>query len=132
MRLADDLVEVFQPHLVLDQKDEVVVFLFQHLAVSAEAGVDLAAVGDLLFLQVIQHHAEDPPQCPRILTGTVRFVGGQLEMLVDRSLLVVVQPRIHGLRHGQGIEVGRLKYDAAPLGRRPQEADIKRMGVVRH
>ena len=49
MRLADDLVQVLQSHLVFDQNDEVIVLLFQHLAVAAQTGVDLADLGHLFF-----------------------------------------------------------------------------------
>ena len=37
---ADDAVEVFQPDLVFDQDDQVVIFFLQHLFVAAQAGVD--------------------------------------------------------------------------------------------
>ncbi len=53
-------------------------------------------------------------------------------MLVDGPLLVVVQARVHGLRHGQGVDIGRLKLNAAALGGGSQEADIERMGIVGH
>ena len=100
MGFADDLVQIFQAHLVLDQNDEVVILLFQHLAVAAKAGVDLTDLCYLLFFQVIQHDPEDAAQRGRILTGTVGLVGRQLQMLVDGALLVVVQAGVHGLRHG--------------------------------
>ena len=47
--LADDFVQVLQTHLVFDQNDEVVVFLFQHLTVAAQTGVDLADLRYLFF-----------------------------------------------------------------------------------
>ena len=100
MGFADDLVQIFQAHLVLDQNDEVVILLFQHLAVAAKAGVDLTDLCYLLFFQVVQHDPEDAAQRGRILTGTVGLVGRQLQMLVDGALLVVVQAGVHGLRHG--------------------------------
>ena len=77
-----------------------VILLFQHLAVAAKAGVDLTDLCYLLFFQVVQHDPEDAAQRGRILTGTVGFVGRQLQMLVDGALLVIVQAGIHGLRHG--------------------------------
>ena len=78
MGLADDFIEVFQAHLATHEDDEVIVLLFQHLAVPAEAGVDAADGGDLLFLQILQHDAEDAAQCGRVLAGAVGLVGGQL------------------------------------------------------
>ena len=95
--LADDLIQIFQAHLVAHQNNEVVVFFLQHLTVSAQARVDLAGLGHLLFFQVFEHHTEDAAQGPGILAGTVRLVGRQLQMLVDGALLVVVQARVHGL-----------------------------------
>ena len=53
-------------------------------------------------------------------------------MLVDGALLVVVQAGVHGLRHGQGVDIGRFKRDAAPFGRDAEEADVERVGVVGH
>ena len=47
--LADDFVQVLQTHLVFHQNDQVVVFLFQHLAVAAKTGVDLADLRYLFF-----------------------------------------------------------------------------------
>ena len=132
MGLADDLVQIFQAHLVLDQNDEVVVFLLQHLTVAAQAGVDVADGRDLLFFQILQHHAENAAQRPSILTGAVGLVGGQFQMLVNGALLVVVQAGVHGLRHGQGVDIGRFKRDAAPFGRDAEEADVERVGVVGH
>ena len=132
MGLADDLVQIFQAHLVLDQNDEVVVFLLQHLAVAAQAGVDAADGCDLLFFQVLQHHAENSAQRPGVLAGAVGLVGGQFQMLVDGALFVVVQAGVHGLRHGQGVDIGRFKRDAAPFGRDAEEADVERVGVVGH
>ena len=46
---TDDLVQVFQAHLVFDQNDQVVVFLFQHLTVAAKTGVDFADLRYLFF-----------------------------------------------------------------------------------
>ena len=132
MGFADDLVQIFQAHLVLDQNDEVVILLFQHLAVAAKAGVDLTDLCYLLFFQVIQHDPEDAAQRGRILTGTVGLVGRQLQMLVDGALLVVVQAGVHGLRHGQGVDIGRLQLDAAALGGGAQETHIKGVDVVAH
>ena len=60
------------------------------------------------------------------------FVGGQLEVLVDGPLLVVVEAGVHGLRHGQGVDIGRLELDAAPLGGGTEEPDVERVGVVGH
>ena len=130
MGLADDLVQVFQSRLVLDQQDDVVVFFAQHLPVAAKAGVDAADVGDLLFLQITEHNAEDAAQSPGVLTGTVGLVGGQLQVLVDGALLIVVQAGVHGLGHGQGVDVGGLKLDAAAPRGRPQKADVEAVGVV--
>ena len=118
MGLADDLIEVFQAHLVLHQDDEVVIFLFQDLPVAAKAGVDLAGAGDLLFFQVLEHDAEDPSQGPRVLAGPVGLVVGQLQVLVDGSLLIVGKPRVHGLGHGQGVDIAQVQLDAAAAGRR--------------
>ena len=132
MGLADDFIEVFQAHLVAYEDDEVEVLLLQHLAVSAEAGVDAADGGDLLFLQIFQHDAEDAAQCGRVLAGAVGLVGGQLQMLVDGPLLVVVEAGVHGLSHGQGIDIGRLKLDAAPLGGGAKEPDVEGVGIVSH
>ena len=78
MGLADDLVEVLQAHLVAHEDDEVVILLFQHLTVAAESGVDAADSRDLLFLQILEHDAEDAAQCGRVLAGAMSFVGGQL------------------------------------------------------
>ena len=118
---------------MLHQNDEVVVFLFQHLTVAAQAGVDLADLGHLLFsARSFSITQKMRPSAAAVLAGAVRLVGGQLQMLVDGALLVVVQARVHGLRHGQGVDIGRLKLDAAPLGRCPQKADIKGVGVVGH
>ena len=100
MGRAHDLVQILQAHLVLDQDDQVVIFLFQHLAVAAQAGVDLADLRHLFFFQVLEHHTEDAAQCGGVLAGAVCLVGGQLQMLVDGALLVVVQAGVHGLRHG--------------------------------
>ena len=47
--LADDFVQVLQTHLVFDQNDQVVVFLFQHLTVAAKTGVDFADLRYLFF-----------------------------------------------------------------------------------
>ena len=132
MGLADDLVQVFQAHLILDKDDEVVIFLFQHLAVAAKAGIDTADRSDLLFLQILQHDAENAPQRTGILTGAVSLVGGQLQVLVDGALLVVVEAGVHRLRHGQGVDIRWLELDAAPLGRNTEEADIEGVGVVGH
>ena len=109
-----------------------VVLLFQHLAVAAQTSVDLADLGHLFFRKVVQHHAEDASQCSGVLAGAVRFVGRQLQMLVDGALLVVVQTGVHGLRHGQGVDIGRLQLDAAALGCCPQKAHIKGVDVVSH
>ena len=109
-----------------------VVFFLQHLTVSAQARVDLAGLGHLLFFQVLEHHTEDAAQGPGILAGTVRLVGRQLQMLVDGALLVVVQAGVHGLRHGQGVDIGRLQLDAAALGGGAQETHIKGVDVVAH
>ena len=49
VRLADDFVQVLQTHLVFDQNDEMVVFLFQHLTVAAKTGVDFADLRYLFF-----------------------------------------------------------------------------------
>ena len=116
---TDDLVQVFQAHLVFDQNDEVIVFLFQHLAVAAKAGVDLADLRHLFFRKVVQHHAEDASQCSGVLAGAVRFVGRQFQMLIDGSLFIVVQTRVHGLCHGQSVDIGRFQLDAAALGSCP-------------
>ena len=129
---ADDLVQVFQPGLVLDQQDDVVILFAQHLPVAAQSGVDAPDVGDLLFLQVAEHDAEDPPQGAGVLAGPVCLVGGQLQVLVDGALLVVVQPGVHGLGHGQGVDVGGLELDAAAFGGRPQKTDVEAVGVVGH
>ena len=53
-------------------------------------------------------------------------------MLVDGALLIIVQARVHSLRHGQGIDIGRLQLDAAALGCCPQKAHIKGVDVVSH
>ena len=96
-----------------------VILLFQHLAVAAKAGVDLADLRHLFFRKVVQHHAEDTSQRSGVLAGAVRFVGRQFQMLIDGSLLIVVQAGIHGLCHGQGVDIGRLQLDAAALGSCP-------------
>ena len=130
--LAHDLVQVLQAHLVLDQNDEVEVLLFQHLPVAAQTGVDALHGGDLFLGKVTEHDAEDAAQRGGVLAGAVGLVVGQLQMLVDGSLLIVVQARIHSLCHGQGVDIGRLKGNAAALGGGFQEADIERMGIVGH
>ena len=64
----------------------------------------------------------------------VGFVGGQLQMLVDGALLVIVQAGVHGLRHGQGVDIGHIfQRDAAALGGSPQKAqlEIQTSSVVR-
>ena len=130
---ADDLVQVLQAHLVLDQNDEVIILLFQHFAVAAETRVDLADLRHLLFGQIVQHHAEDTAQRRRVLTGAVGFVGGQLQVLVDGALLVVVQAGVHGLCHGQGVNIGRaFQRDAAALRGGPQKTHIKGVDIVAH
>ena len=53
-------------------------------------------------------------------------------MLVDGPLLVVVEAGVHGLRHGQGVDIGRLQLDAAALGGGAQETHIKGVDVVAH
>ena len=53
-------------------------------------------------------------------------------MLVDGALFIVVQTGVHGLRHGQGVDIGRLQLDAAALGCCPQKAHIKGVDVVSH
>ncbi len=116
---TDDLVQVFQAHLVFDQNDEVIVFLFQHLAVAAKTSVDLADLRHLFFRKVVQHHAEDASQCSGVLAGAVRLIGGQLQMFVDGALFIVVQTRVHGLCHGQSVDIGRFQLDAAALGSCP-------------
>ena len=116
---TDDLVQILQAHLVFDQNDEVIVFLFQHLAVAAKAGVDLADLRHLFFRKVVQHHAEDTSQRSGVLAGAVRFVGRQFQMLIDGSLFIVVQTRVHGLCHGQSVDIGRFQLDAAALGSCP-------------
>ena len=68
-----------------------IILLFQHLAVPAKAGVDAADGSHLFFLQIFQHDAEDAAQCGRVLAGAMGLVGGQLQMLVDGPLLVVVE-----------------------------------------
>ena len=40
---------------------------------------------------------EDAAQCGGILAGAVCLVGGQLQMLVDGPLLVVVEAGVHGV-----------------------------------
>ena len=132
MGLADDLIEVFQAHLAAHEDDEVIILLLQHLAVPAEAGVDAADGGDLFFLQIFQHDAEDAAQCGRVLAGAMGLVGGQLQMLVDGPLLVVVETGVHGLSHGQGVDIGRLKLDSAPLGGGAEEPDVEGVGIVSH
>ena len=132
MGFADDLVQIFQAHLVLDQNDEVVILLFQHLAVAAKAGVDLTDLCYLLFFQILQHDTKDTAQRGRVLTGAVGLVGRQLQMLVDGALLVIVQAGVHGLRHGQGVDIGRLQPDAAALGGGAQKTHIKGVDVVAH
>ena len=131
--LAHDLVQILQAHLVLDQDDQVVILLFQHLAVAAQAGVDLADLRHLFFFQVLQHHTEDAAQCGGILAGAVCLVGGQLQMLVDGALLVVVQAGVHRLRHGQGVDIGHIfQRDAAALGGGPQKTHIEGVHIVAH
>ena len=132
MGLADDLVEVLQAHLVAHEDDEVVILLFQHLTVAAESGVDAADGCDLLFLQILEHDAEDAAQRGGVLAGAMSFVGGQLQVLVDSPLLVVVEAGIHGLRHGQSVDIGRLELDSAPLGSGAEEPDVEGVGVVGH
>ena len=53
-------------------------------------------------------------------------------MLIDGALLIIVQARVHSLRHGQGVNIGRLQLDAAALGSCPQKAHIKGVDVVSH
>ncbi len=130
MCLADDLVQVLQAHLVLDQNDQVEILLFQHLAVAAKTGVDLADLRDLLFFQIMQHHTEDAPQRSRILTGAVCLIRRQLQMLVDGPLLIIVQTGVHRLCHRQGVDIGRLQLDAAALCRRTQKPHVKGVDVV--
>ncbi len=132
MGLADDLVQIFQAHLVLDQNDEVVVFLLQHLTVAAQAGVDVADSRDLLFFQILQHHAENAAQRPSILAGAVGLVGRQFQMLVDGALLVVVQGRGTWPAPWSGCRYRSVQTRCRSVGRDAEEADVKRVGVVGH
>ena len=132
MGFADDAVEVFQPGLVLDQNDQVVVFLFQHLFVAAQAGVDLLHRLDALLPQILQHFFKDAGQRHRVVHGAVVVEGRDLQVFVDGIQFVVAQPRIERLAHRQRIHIGVVKADACPGPRFADEQHVKAVGVVGH
>ena len=91
MGFADDLVQIFQAHLVLDQNDEVVIFLFSTSRLPPRPVLISLTFATCFSFRSFSMTPEDAAQRGRILTGTVGLVGRQLQMLVDGALLVVVQ-----------------------------------------
>ena len=133
MRRADDAVQIFKPHLILHQNDQVVVFLFQHLFVAAQTCVDGLDIADVLLRQVGQHHLKDARQRHGIVHGAVVVERRDLQVFVDGIQLIVAQPGEQRLPHGQRVNVGILvKADARALPCLADKQHIKAVGVVRH
>ena len=108
-----------------------VVFLFQHLFIAAETGVDGLHRVDVLLLQVGQHDLKDAGQRHGIIDSAVMVEGRDLQMLVDGVQLVVAQTREQRLAHGQRVDIGVLvPADARLLPRFADEQHIKAVGVV--
>ena len=127
---TDDAVQVFQARLVLHPDDEVVVFLFQHLFVAAQTGIDLLNVVDFLLVQVLQHLLEDTGQGHGVIHRPVVVEGRDLQVLVDGIQLIVPQAREQCLGHGNGIDIRIIEGNTRPFRRLVQDQHIKAAGVV--
>ena len=129
---TDDAVKVFEPHLILHQNDEMMIFLFQHLFIAAKAGVDLLHRLNSLFLKITEHDLEDAGQRHGIVHRPVMVEGRNLQVLVDGVQLIVAQARKQRLTHGQRVQIGVVKADARPFPCLADEQHIKAVGVVGH
>ena len=131
MSLANDLVQIFQAHLVAHQDNQVIILLLDDLFVAAaQADVDVFQPLDLLFRQIFQHLAEDLGKGHGVVYRPVMVEGLDLQMVVDGIQLIVAQAWIQVLGHGQRVDVGVVQFDARPFGGDVHEAHIELVGVV--
>ena len=109
---GNQLIEIFQPHLVFRNQDDVlglpvgVAFLPQlrHSGVDGLEGVDV---------QIPLHHPEEVGEKQaagrRVVAGPMVLEGGQLQMLRHDVQLVLPQLRQQVLGQNQGIHIGGVK-----------------------
>ena len=128
---GNQLVQVFQTHVVLHQNDLVVRLHLGRVA-GAKRRIDLLQSGRFLFrLQQLHHFNINFRQNSGIVTGAVMIEVAAFEIFCHCIQLVIFQIREHGSRHGYGIYIGIVKVNAAAAVCLPQEAAVE-IRVVCH
>ena len=125
------LVEVFEPHLVFDQQDQVMGFELPRVRAD-QRGVDLLDAVDVVSLPHILHHAEeDFGQRLGIVAGAVVVELAHLQVFGHRVQLVVLQLLIQRPGDGDRVDVGVAERLLLPRIGRAHKRAVK-VCVVRH
>ena len=129
VRFGNDLIQVFQSGVVAHQNNEMEI-LFGELTRAAKAGVDVLEALHAAHGEIFQHLHENLRECQGIIARAMMIERRNLEILADGIQLIVAQTVVKRLSERERIEIGAVEIEVIPLGRLPDETDIKAMSVV--
>ena len=129
--LGDELIEIFQSHLVFHEQDDVVGALAAHavLAYLQQHGLDVADALRALFAQHGDEALHHPRHDHRVVARAVVVELRQREIVADRVQLVAFQVRQKRLRQNERVQINGVEVDPVALCSRGEEADVE-VGVV--